>query len=85
MKKDLESITLRSVPLKVQVQPKKGAPEETKQKKHIQVEIKNEIGVLAGKFGWCINCRGQANLYCKDTRHPVCSFECKQKHINLLE
>ena len=33
--------------------------------------------IPAGKFGWCIMCRGQANLYCKDTRHPVCSFECK--------
>lgn len=49
------------------------------------MDIKNELGVTSGKFGWCIVCRGQANLYCKDTRHPVCSFECKQKHINLLD
>jgi brefeldin A-inhibited guanine nucleotide-exchange protein len=51
----------------------------------MQVDIKNEHGITAGKFGWCIVCRGQANLYCKDTRHPVCSYECKQKHMNLLD
>ncbi len=45
----------------------------------------NEIGRKAGKFGWCVDCRNSANVYCKDTRHPVCSFECKQKHINLAD
>lgn len=54
-------------------------------KKQIQVDIKNEHAIPAGKFGWCIVCRNQANLYCKDTRHPVCSFECKQKHVNLID
>ena len=24
-------------------------------------------------------------MYCKHSRHPVCSFECKQTHIKLLE
>jgi len=45
----------------------------------------NELGVPSGKFGWCVACRATANLYCKHTRHPVCSFECKQRHIRLLE
>ena len=45
----------------------------------------NEQGIPAGKFGWCVCCRGTANLYCKHTRHPVCSFECKKQHIKMLE
>lgn len=45
------------------------------------VKIPNELGIEAGRFGWCIVCRNTANLYCKDTRHPVCSQECKQKHL----
>lgn len=45
----------------------------------------NEVGALCGKFGWCVACRATANLYCKHTRHPVCSYECKQRHIRLLE
>lgn len=79
MRRDLEQITLKSVPLKV------GGKDQAKAKKQVQVDIKNEQGVIAGKFGWCIVCRAQANLYCKDTRHPVCSFECKQKHMSLLD
>ena len=47
--------------------------------------ILNEVGIASGKFGWCVSCRNSANLYCKHTRHPVCSFECKQRHIRLLE
>ena len=95
LRRDLDSITLRSVPWKVVTSAsKKGSQLNTQQseeqaaaksKKHIPVEIKNEMDIPAGKFGWCIMCRGQANLYCKDTRHPVCSFECKQKHMNLLD
>jgi len=51
----------------------------------VPVEIPNELGIASGKFGWCIVCRNKANLYCRDTRHPVCSFECKQKHMNLID
>lgn len=36
----------------------------------------------SGKFGWCINCRKQANYYCKINRVPVCSFDCKNKSLN---
>ena len=50
MKSDLNNVTLRSVPLKVK-------KEEQKVKKQIQVDIKNEHGILSGKFGWCIVCR----------------------------
>lgn len=78
MRTELSNITLRAVPLKVK-------KEEQKIKKQVQVDIKNENGIPCGKFGWCIVCRSQANLYCKDTRHPVCSFECKQKHMNLID
>jgi len=45
------------------------------------VNIQNELGIQAGKFGWCIVCRSASNLWCKDTKHPVCSSECKKKHL----
>jgi hypothetical protein len=54
-------------------------------KKYPVVEISNELGFQAGRFGWCIACRNKADRYCKDTRHPVCSFECKNKHLSLVE
>lgn len=80
MMAELAQVQLKSVPQKI-------AKEEasSKSKKTPQVDIKNEHGIPAGKFGWCIVCRNQANLYCKDTRHPVCSYECKQKHVNLID
>jgi hypothetical protein len=70
MRDELNSISLRSVPIKV----KKDDP---KTKNSVKVDIKNEHDIICGKFGWCIVCRNAANLYCKDTRHPVCSYECK--------
>ena len=45
-----------------------------------KVELENEIGEMAGYFGWCIMCRGSANLYCKETRVPICSVDCKTQH-----
>lgn len=81
MRKELDDITLRSVPFKsvnsATLSKKGTTDDQTKSKKNIHVDLKNELDAPAGKFGWCIMCRGQANLYCKDTRHPVCSFECK--------
>ena len=44
------------------------------------MNLTNELGFEVGRFGWCISCRNAANLWCKDTRHPVCSEECKKKH-----
>ena len=70
MRTEIDSIPLRSVPMKVK-------KDETKTRKTENVEIRNESGQPSGKFGWCIVCRNSANLYCKDTRHPVCSYECK--------
>lgn len=62
MRKDLEQISLKSVPIKVSNQKKGSSAEDTpsvaKSKKQIQVDIKNELGITAGKFGWCIVCRG---------------------------
>jgi len=47
----------------------------------IGTEIKNERGVPAGKFGWCIMSRESANSFCKDTRVPVCTKELKYLHL----
>lgn len=64
---------------------KKGDEDKPSAKKFDSLSVLNEQGIPSGKFGWCVSCRGSANLYCKHTRHPVCSFECKQRHIKLLE
>jgi brefeldin A-inhibited guanine nucleotide-exchange protein len=37
------------------------------------VRILNELGIESGRFGWCIVCRNTSDLYCKETKHPVCS------------
>jgi hypothetical protein len=31
-----------------------------------RVQSVNEVGEPAGRFGWCIECRRGADLYCKD-------------------
>jgi len=41
--------------------------------------IENERGYVSGNFGWCYICRQRADLYCKETRLPICSLECKKK------
>ena len=46
----------------------------------IKADIENENFETAGYFGWCIMCRARANIYCKETRVPVCSVECKIHH-----
>ena len=76
MVSEIQRIPLRSV---------SGLMKPEENPNRVPVEIQNEAGNLSGKFGWCISCRGKANLFCKDTRHPVCSFECKQKHMGLLD
>lgn len=37
--------------------------------------------VPKGKFGLCFMCRAPADYYCKDTRVPVCSGDCKKNHL----
>lgn len=48
------------------------------------MQIENENKEISGKFGWCFVCRRQANLYCKDTRVPLCSVDCKKRHLDEL-
>ena len=78
MQEELDNVPLSAVP--GGKRKKKEKPDE-----RAEVVLMNEKGIPAGKFGWCVACRGTAGLYCKHTRHPVCSFECKQAHIKLLE
>ncbi len=47
--------------------------------------IYNEKGEPSGVFGWCFNCRKQAEYYCKETRLPLCSSDCKRKVLILDE
>ena len=49
------------------------------------IDLKNERNLPAGKFGWCIICRNSANSICKYTNIPVCSNECRNKHMKILE
>lgn len=48
-------------------------------------DIKNEIGLNSGKFGWCFICRKSANFYDIKTRKPICSEKCKKLLTNLEE
>jgi brefeldin A-inhibited guanine nucleotide-exchange protein len=76
--KQLETMPLTPVP------GKGSFPEFFQMKSLLELPIVNENGILSGKFGWCFICRKSANLYCKDTRVPVCSLACKQKHLMLI-
>ena len=67
VKNELKNIPLNPVP-----KGRKDCPETP--------DLFNELNIEAGQFGWCIVCRNTANLFCKDTKHPVCSVECKMKH-----
>ena len=40
---------------------------------------KNEKGFSSGNYGWCYICRNTADFYCRNTRLPVCSLDCKLK------
>ena len=69
---------LRSVPLVLN-------PNDPHYRKITQVESKNENNAPAGKFGWCVVCRSSADLYCKESRDPVCSIQCKKVHSKNIE
>jgi hypothetical protein len=88
MKEEEASVALFSVPRSSKARKRDGpdgAAEKTMnpankrvaEKDAASLELVNELGIPSGKFGWCVSCRASANLYCKHTRHPVCSFECK--------
>lgn len=51
----------------------------------IRINVSNEKGIGAGKFGWCMVCRKAADLYCKNTLYPICSLDCKQRLMSLFE
>lgn len=67
-----------------QTVPPNQDPDDPKFRANKPVNLDNEIGEPAGHLGWCFVCRGPANLYCKDTRVPVCSIDCKMRHLDEL-
>jgi brefeldin A-inhibited guanine nucleotide-exchange protein len=69
-----KSTPIRSVPLFQE-------SDDAKYKNYISVRIPNEKDIQSGKFGWCIICRNTAPFFCKDTRVPICSVDCKKKHF----
>ncbi|CAD8175946.1 unnamed protein product [Paramecium octaurelia] len=56
----------------------------TVEKNQIQVNVTNEQNIKNGKFGWCVVCRNSASQYCKETKVPICSKECKFIHLNQM-
>ena len=74
-----------SVPKSSKGKKKVEGEKKTEKDRNLLTPLINEQGHENGKFGWCVSCRKAANLYCKHFRYPVCSFECKQSHIKLLE
>jgi len=85
-KDDNEKIQLREEIAKLSLQsvPPRSETNDSKYKSLKAVSLENESGEPAGIMGWCFVCRGPANLYCKDTRVPVCSVECKTRHLDEL-
>ncbi len=69
-----QQIAIRSVPLFHE-------SDDPKYKNVVLVKINNERDITSGKFGWCVMCRNAAPFFCKDTRVPVCSVDCKKKHF----
>jgi len=77
LNKEVSLVPIRSVPLINET-------DDLKYKKIMTVDIENEQNMSSGKFGWCFICRKSANVYCKDSRVPVCNAECKKKHLDEL-
>lgn len=73
----VSQIPLRSVPMSFD-------PNDPQYRMIQRVKIENEKGRTAGLFGWCFICREPADYYCKDTRVPVCSIDCKLRHQDEL-
>lgn len=36
---------------------------KSKKNQHVTIDLANEKGINSGKFGWCMVCRKEANLY----------------------
>lgn len=58
-------------------------PDDKQYQVEVPVQVKNEQGHLNGRFGWCLVCRKPADYYCKDTRVPVCSSDCKLRYLEV--
>jgi len=67
--------SLQSIPVRVS--------QENQHKEDLS--LLNERNAPSGKYGWCIVCRNTANSICKTTLVPVCSPECRSRHIKMLE
>jgi len=74
MQQELDEIPFKAIPLN-------SDSDDIRYRILKKVKIENELEIIAGIFGWCIVCRNSANLFCKDTKVPVCSLECKFKHL----
>ena len=74
---ELNNVPLRCVPIVLN-------PDDARYRNLVKVNLMNEKGNQADVFGWCFICRGPAKLYCKDTRIPICSLECKKRHLEEL-
>ena len=73
--RDVGMIPLRTVPLVQDINK-----QIYKKVNSIKVSLLNERDIENGTFGWCFVCRKKAELYCRDSRIPLCSAECKDKH-----
>ena len=76
MGKDPTIVPFRSVPL---IEDKDR--QNYKKVNKVRVDLVNELQNKNGTFGWCFVCRESAELFCKDTRVPLCSQNCKDKHM----
>ena len=78
----IEEIKYKLENLQLRVIPK---DQRRRKKVNISIDLPNEKGIDWGKFGWWMVCRKEANLYCKDTLYPICSLDCKQRLLNLID
>ncbi|KRX07107.1 Sec7 domain [Pseudocohnilembus persalinus] len=76
---EVKNLELQNIPLNPV--PKQLDSDDLQYRRIIKTELKNEIGQVAGDFGWCINCRKGASYYCKDFRIPICGNECQKEYV----
>lgn len=69
-----ELIPERTVPLSLD-------PNDPSYLTEFKTTVTNERSEPAGRFGWCVITRKPADLYCKETRLPVCSLKSKMELI----
>ncbi len=51
-------------------------------KAHYINKSKNPSSTIKkGKYLYCFMCQSPADYYCKDTKIPVCSVQCKKYHL----